>query len=103
MANLKIADFINLDFVLFYAFIGISHKFIHSRKKKDDHLYKAETKEIRKPPLPPRYGGEFRGRKIYGRPAQIDCFTFYRKDRCQSIYRYASGLSDSEFVKMTIP
>ena len=52
MANLKIADFINLDFVLFYAFIGISHKFIHSRKKKDDHLYKAETKEIRKPPSP---------------------------------------------------
>ena len=59
--------------------------------------------EIRKPPYPLRYGGEFRGRKIYGGLAQINCFTFYRKDCYQSSYRYASGLSDSEFVTMTIP
>ena len=43
MDKLKIADFINLDFVLFYAFIGTSHRFIHSREKnRDDHLYKGK-------------------------------------------------------------
>ena len=52
MANLKIADFINLDFVLFYAFIGISHKFIHSRKKKTTTYTKQRQKRSGNPPSP---------------------------------------------------
>ena len=52
MANLKIADFINLDFVLFYAFIGISHKFIHSRKKRRPPIQSRDKRDQETPPSP---------------------------------------------------
>ena len=69
---------------------------------KQNHV-ESEINRDQETPLPPRYGGEFRGRKIYGRLAQITCFTLNRKDRYQSSYRCTSGLSDSGFVTMTIP
>ena len=67
-----------------------------------DHV-ESEINRDQETPLPLRYGGEFGGRKIYWRLVKINYITFYRQDRCQSSYRYVSGLSDSGFVTMRIP